>query len=583
MRRWVVAGCCLLLAAAAGAADQQMVSISLRHLPAREAAVWLGCPLVLSEAGDNQTIEAWPAQAAPVPWPSGLTSLAAYDHLDTLLAAGSDEAIASLRRIVAELDAPFEPVRLEAALCSVKADRLPPGEPDAMGWYQAALEPDAAQALVDSARSRMRHAADSTTGQTTKLAMGRQLPRGGVRAMVADVHTRFVGQDRTSVQLAIAFGTSEAMPTITGRGVPVMSAASPGFHALVTVPAGRAVVLVPRLTSAPLLPPERVSAYAECPLLGAVFGRDGAPGEVEALVLTPRRPEPAVSGQTRIIPLRFLRPSVVAFVLGQPIATLQNGRLVVDPRPVERRELPPGLMQVPAGVDSLCGCDDLRALIAKGTPKGLAELADMARMFDLPAKTVHLTASVCRVPVDGLPTASLTDPGWHTLVLAPGTAATLLRDAQDRLDAVAMGSNAQQLQLLLPLVRQATRGGRELASCLRLTATPRVTGQLPNQAVSVALSVGGSSVILLDGGTGAQLPVGGPDSLDTEVRVPDGHAMVLWPTAVRNAPDQPLLAELPLLGPLLGRALPAGTVEVLVITPRVVTLSPTMGELAGAR
>ena len=207
----------------------------------------------------------------------------------------------------------------------------------------------------------------------------------------------------------------------------------------------------------------------------------------------------------------------------------------------------------PAGVTQLTGYDTIHALIARGTPAGIAELRELVRLLDAPAPHIRIEISDVWVPVATLTklgmTWGLTDTSAKIQGRAAGSIALQFgtgREAEVR--AILAMDPAVRITELEPLVlRQGQPGvvawqqpvdammpdGWQLDGPLlvenQIVATARAAGSSRNLSVVLTLATQLSTLLgFTDTPDGIAAPIVGGvgDGLAT-LRVPNGGALVL--------------------------------------------------------
>lgn len=270
-------------------------------------------------------------------------------------------------------------------------------------------------------------------------------------------------------------------------------------------------------------------------------------------------------------PLKFLRPSEFAAWCAAPSLVPAGADYVLGPTPASPGV---GAIKLPVGVAGLVGCDDLRLLLARGEPGGLAELAELVRLLDVEPRRVRLAVRCVRVPVAKVEelrrrlAPSETEPevaqqAWLAAVLAAGEP----DEVTDTLDTV----NGRPARLKLR--RTATVGGRRLLARTALSVVTHLGGVPGDFSLTVSLSVDNSELLGLEAEDVERLrPAGLWRGPVVQMRLPLGRPTILVsPTgdvAPAKAEDVPRLRALPLYGVnLLGAS--REFVELLVLTPTV--------------
>ena len=234
-------------------------------------AVWLGCPAVVTgPTGQAQVVRWSPAAVAAEPLPEGVLSVVAYDLLSALIAVGSPDGLAALRQRVAELDRPAQALHLDAAVCRLRASSLPPETAVAGVGRVLLLEPEAAQALLDQAVTARQDSALTSTGQATKVVLGRRSSPDDVAYTQASVQL-WPGRDAKvpALRVALALGSEQLTAIGEHQGLPLYAMLPALVRMRGEVPMGRSLLIVPEPSSLPLLPPTSPGARSSARCSGA--------------------------------------------------------------------------------------------------------------------------------------------------------------------------------------------------------------------------------------------------------------------------------------------------------------------------
>ncbi|MCC7494597.1 MAG: hypothetical protein IT204_19725 [Fimbriimonadaceae bacterium] len=279
-----------------------------------------------------------------------------------------------------------------------------------------------------------------------------------------------------------------------------------------------------------------------------------------------------------------------------------------------------GVLPLPEGIDVLIGYDLLSALIVQGTQEGIDELRDIVALLDVPPQQIEVESRFVTLRADDskafganwtLTNGSATISGDSS---SSGGASVAFQYAtgnfQVFLSAIMANNNgkvvnaprvltqnglpavvsfSQEIPIVLSdttVTDSATTTSTYIETfdvITDLIVVPRVTGQPPNESITVVLSPTISDVAGFVDSPEGQIPIIADQTISTLVRVPDGDTIAMGGLVRKDnsvsSRKIPLLGDLPFIGALF-RSNTTTTREselLIFVTPRIIREAPTNG------